>query len=125
MTETADFTRLITKSAQAAPVQKGGIISAADADIFQLLPNDVVRGLNRSSEAQRVLSEMRYLDYYAAEIGRAAGFAGADLMIVEDAEHQTGFRRMSPQGGEAVHGGLTRVGRKRLGQVRKELGMAD
>ena len=101
------------------------MISAPDADVFQLHPGDVVRGLNRSSEAQRVLSELRYLDFYAAQIGKAIGFASAELMVVEDTEHQTGFRRMSGSGAEVVHGGLTRVGKKRLAQVRKELGKED
>ena len=101
------------------------MISAPDADVFQLLPGNVVRGLNRSSEAQRVLSELRYLDFYAAQIGKAIGFASAEIMVVEDAEHQTGFRLLSGTGAEVVHGGLTRVGKKRLAQVRKELGKED
>ena len=100
-------------------------VNAPDADVFQLLPGDVVRGLNRSSEAQRVLSELRYLDFYASQIGKAVGFTSLELVIVEDVEHQTAFRRAAGTGAEVIHNGLTRLGKKRLAQVRKELGKDD
>ena len=97
-------------------------MNAPDADVFQLLPGDVVRGLNRSSEAQRVIGEMRYLEFYAGQISKAVGLAAVEVMVVEDAENQTGFRRVAGSGAEAIHYGLTRLGKKRLAQVRRELG---
>lgn len=100
-------------------------VNAPDADVFQLLPGDTVRGLNRSSEAQRVLGELRYLEFYAGQVAKAVGFGTADVLIVEDAENQTGFRRVAGTGQEAIHYGLTRLGRKRLAQVRRELGRED
>jgi hypothetical protein len=121
-------TRLISKSSQAPveqPKNSFSAVNAPDADVFQLLPGDVVRGLNRSSEAQRVMSELRYLEFYASQIGKAIGFTTPEVVIVEDAEHQTGFRRVTGSGSEPVHYGLTRVGKKRLAQVRKELGKED
>ena len=126
--ETIESTRLIPKSQepqQERPKPAALPVNAPDADVFQLLPGDVVRGLNRSSEAQRVIGEMRYLEFYAGQISKAVGLAAVDVMVVEDAENQTGFRRVAGNGSEAIHYGLTRLGKKRLAQVRRELGRED
>ncbi|MDB6139203.1 MAG: hypothetical protein JWO94_2275, partial [Verrucomicrobiaceae bacterium] len=121
-------TRLISKSpdtSQERPKNMGFPVNAPDADVFQLLPGDVVKGLNRSSEAQRVISELRYLEFYAGQIAKAVGLSAVEVVIIEDAENQTGFRKVAGAGAEAVHYGLTRLGRKRLAQVRRELGRED
>lgn len=123
-----ESTRLIPKIQQtlAEPAKTDfSLVSAPDADVFHLLPGDVVRGLGRPSEAQRVVSELRYLEFYAGQICKAIGFSTPEVVIVEDAEHQTGFRRVAGSGAEAVHFGLTRVGKRRLAQVRSELGRED
>ena len=128
VSEIAEPTRLIPKSPQTPSGQAKApwTVNAPDADVFQLLPGDVVKGLNRSSEAQRVLSELRYLEFYASQFGKAVGFnPNPEVMIVEDPEHQTAFRKIAGVSQEAFHGGLTRRGKKRLGLVRKELGKED
>lgn len=72
-----------------------------------------------------MLGELRYLEFYAKQIGDAVGYAVLELSVLEDADAQSGFRRVAGSGAESIYYGLARKGRKRLNQVRKELGKED
>lgn len=100
-------------------------VADGDAEVFQVLPGDVVKGISKPSEAQRLLNELRYLEYYAREIGEALSGGSVEVMALEDVNTQSGFRRVTGNGSETIFYGVSRLGRRRLSVLRRELGRKE
>jgi hypothetical protein len=96
-----------------------------NTDVFYVLPDGVVRGLNRPADAQRMLNELRYLQHFGSLLAETIGFETMELVVIEDVAAQSAFLRMPSGEDEATYYGIARKERKRLTQVRKELGKQD
>jgi len=115
----SESTRVLGQQHIGLPVADG------DAEVFQVLPGDVVKGVSRPSEAQRLLNELRYLEFYAREIGEALSSGSVEVMALEDSNTQSGFRRVTGTGNETIFYGVSRLGRRRLSHLRRELGKRE
>jgi hypothetical protein len=118
MNET-ESTRIVGPQPVGLPVADG------DAEVFQVLPGDIVKGVGRPSEAQRLVNELRYLEYFAQEIGEVLSGGSLEVLALEDGNTQSGFRRVTGNGSETIYYGVSRLGRRRLSQLRRELGKKD
>ncbi len=115
----SESTRVLGQQHIGLPVADG------DAEVFQVLPGDVVKGVSRPSEAQRLVNELRYLEFYAREIGEALSSGSVEVMALEDSNTQSGFRRVTGTGHETIFYGVSRLGRRRLSHLRRELGKRE